>query len=81
MESLLVREIYRARVLSQAGTRQHALENAGGLLTEMILLESARENRVEAIDHRPVEAACRRAHQTTGARTRTARAEGSASCA
>ena len=62
MEGLLIGEINRAGVLSQAGARQHALENAGGLLAEMILLQSAGEDRVEAIDYRPVEAACGRTH-------------------
>ena len=65
MESLLVGEINRARVLSQTGAREHALKNAGGLLAEMIFLKSAGEDGVEAVNQRPVETSCGRAHQTT----------------
>src|ERR1700729_834510 len=79
MESLLIGEINRARVLSQTGARQDSLKNAGGLLAEMIFLKGAGEDGVEAIDQRSVEATCGRAHQTAGACARPARPQGGAS--
>src|SRR5579863_2728794 len=52
LKCLLIGKVHCARVLRQTGTRQHALENAGSLLTEVVLLKSAGEDRVEAIQDR-----------------------------
>ena len=77
LKSLLVREIHRAGVLRQAGAGKNALKDAGCLLTEVILLERARENGIVAVDDRAE--AERRTYQAVGAAAGATRAQAGAS--
>ena len=76
MKGLIVSEVYRTRVLRQAGSGKHALKNTGDLLAEMIFLQRSGNDRIEAVDDRSQ--AERGTDQTVRAGAETASAQAGA---
>ena len=74
LESLVVSEINRAGILYQ----QRHREGTTCLLTEVVFLKRAGENRIEAANRRP-EAKCR-TDQSIGAGAKTSRSQAGAAC-